>query len=60
MDLTLKEIKKIKKKIELNSLVMFFEQLKDVSVMPTGNKSDKLYKEFFNFVKKVDKLIELK
>lgn len=58
MVLTRKDVLKIKRDVELNSLKMFFHQLKGVMVSPTGENSDKFYQEYFKFVKKIDYFIK--
>jgi len=57
MVITKEEIKRLRKQLEIRSLQAFFMQLKEIIIIPTGNKSDRIFKEYFNFVKKVEKLI---
>ena len=56
--LTDKQINKIKKQAKKDSLLIFLKQLKEVIVIPFGDRTDKLYLEFFNFVKKVEKEVK--
>jgi len=56
--ITAKQISKIKKSVELNCLKYFLDQLKDIQAIPTGNQSDKLYLEFFKFVRKVENIVK--
>ena len=55
-----RDIRKLKLAVELSALEHFLRQLKGIIVVPTGEKSDDLYEEFFKFVMKVDKTVKRK
>jgi len=48
-------INEILKSLEKESLKYFLSQLVEITAIPTGNRSDNLYIEFFKFTKKVEK-----
>ena len=53
-----RQINKIRKQVKRDSLNVFLNQLKEIVVIPTGDKSDYLYKDFCKLIMNVQKEIK--
>ncbi len=55
---TNKEMNDLKRKIEISSLEFFMRQAKEVILIPVGTKTDDIYYDFLEIVKKADKRLK--